>query len=136
MTAPVIPLSASAVEVQMNVAQATHGLTAGQAIYIDSTGAYKAARSNALGTLAHDVISTRIATTTGTFTLASDGEIITGATGLTIGDPVHCSAATAGAIVTASQGTAPASAVAQNVLGIAISATSWRVTRGYNASAI
>jgi hypothetical protein len=54
---------------------------------------------------------------------ATDGDIVSGYTGLTSGQPAHVSAATAGAIATAVQGAAPAGAVAQNPLGEAISAT-------------
>jgi hypothetical protein len=119
--------------------QTAHGFTVGQAIVHNGTN-YVLANSSSLALLATDVVG-QVTGTAGSLTLgansfrlAMDGEVLTGA-GLTAGAPVHASGTTAGAVVSVTQGSAPASAVAQNPVGYAITATSWR-HRSYQPIAI
>jgi hypothetical protein len=119
MTAPLIP-KVSTLAAARTVSQTAHGFTAGQTIYRSAT-AWALAKSDALTTLSTGVVLS--VTDANTFIRATDGDVVGGYTGLTSGAIVHASAATAGAIATAAQGAAPASAVAQNPIGEAISAT-------------
>jgi hypothetical protein len=121
------------------VAQTAHGFTVGQAIVNNGT-TWVLANSSSIALLGTDIVA-QITGTAGSqtlgvnaFRLAFENEVIAGA-GFTTGAPVHVSGTTAGAVVTATQGSAPASAVAQNAVGHATSATQFRC-RGYQPIAI
>jgi hypothetical protein len=133
MVAPLVPSAGAAATLALyNVTQAAHGFTVGQAIVHNGT-TYVLANSSANATLATDVVAQVVSA--GVFRRALPGETISGLTGLTPGAPVHASGTTAGAIVTATQGAAPASAVAQNPIGYALTASTM-IFQPYNPTSV
>ena len=121
MSAPVNPKAVDSTNTEFLVTQTAHGFTVGQALYNGPSG-WALARNNATATLGTDLVAQVI--DTNTFRRAKEGEVIGGYTGLTRGAVMHTSAAVAGALAAATtQDGAPASAVARNPLGEAVSTT-------------
>jgi hypothetical protein len=121
MAAPYIPLSADTTLVAFQRTKVAHAFPVGAVVYVDNSGVWQLARSNNLATLGQAMVAAVVSADI--FRLAMEGEVVSGFSGLTVGQPVHTSAATAGAVATAAQGVAPANAVAQNPIGTALSAT-------------
>jgi len=99
----------------------------GQAVFINASGSWMLAQNNNGSTLGTHLILEASPTS---FKIAKPGDRISGFTGLTPGDPMHTSVATAGGLEQTVGGTTkPVGAFAANVLAYAESATTILVTQ-------